>query len=359
MKKVEKLLVLLLAFTFMVASVAVPNVMAKGRGEDNNGHKVTKERGEDKEDKDQDEELQVEQDEANDADEGQGDTDDGEDIEESEEVKPWQEAKNKLEAEKDAIEEEKDAIEERKDNIEIQYEEAKEKGDMELAQQLLQQLQDTKIEFEQLKQDMKQKKEQMKEVVRNKYTSEELQQLEIVSEQIEANNEDINVLSVDSIIGEGVDLKFDMPPVIKEGRTLIPVRAISEAFGAEVQWDPQEKKVTITKQETEIVLHIDSRTAYVNGNETILDVPSEVLNNRTIVPIRFIAENLGLEISWDDQTETIEVEEGQPQEEAVEEQTQDEQAEDSTNISEDTAEQIDSSVQTESSVQVITEDQNN
>lgn len=105
----------------------------------------------------------------------------------------------------------------------------------------------------------------------------------------------------------GERLQFDVPPVIKEGRTLVPVRAISEGLDAEVTWDQDLKKITIVKGEDTIELFLDSITVMVNGVEKEIDVPAQMESNRTFVPIRFISEILGEKVVYDDETGDIDV----------------------------------------------------
>lgn len=223
------------------------------------------------------------------------------------EVQQWREAKDKLELEKDALEIEKDALESQKDALELQYEAAKESGSTELAGQLAAQMESLKKEIESKKQLMKDTQDEIKATVRSTYTNEELNSIEQISEKIKKENKGITVMPVDSIIAKGKLIKFDLPPVIKDGRTLIPVRALSEAFGATVAWDPIEQKVTISNGTTQIVLNLNSNTAYVNGAEVAIDVAPTTLSNRTIVPLRFITETLGLKVDWDDETDTVEI----------------------------------------------------
>lgn len=225
-------------------------------------------------------------------------------------AKPWEEAKDKLEAEKDALESQKDALEAQKDSLEEQYEAAKESGNTELAGQLAAQIESLKTEIDSSKQLMKAKQAEIKATIRSAYTTEELDSIEALSEKLKNENKGITVMSVDSIVAKGRNLKFDTPPVIKDGRTLIPVRALSEAFGATVAWDPAEQKVTISSGTTEIVLNLDSNTAFVNGVEVTIDVAPTSLNSRTIVPLRFITETLGLKVDWDDETDTVEISDG-------------------------------------------------
>lgn len=92
---------------------------------------------------------------------------------------------------------------------------------------------------------------------------------------------------------------------------LIPVRALTEGFGASVTWDQAKQEVTIQKEEVKIVLQIGNNLAYVNGEEVKIDVPPETINNRTVVPLRFIVEKLGLKVNWDAESETVEIEDSQ------------------------------------------------
>lgn len=122
---------------------------------------------------------------------------------------------------------------------------------------------------------------------------------EIAKAKQEAKDERIDVF----VKGDGVD--FDVPPIVKNGRTLIPVRAIMDKFGAAIAWDEATSTVTITKDDTVIKLVIGSDVALVNGVEVKLDVPAEVSNNRTLVPIRFIAQTLKQKVEYDDASKTI------------------------------------------------------
>lgn len=100
-------------------------------------------------------------------------------------------------------------------------------------------------------------------------------------------------------------LNFDQPPVIHNGRTLVPLRAIFEAFGADVGWDQVTKTVTAIKDDIKIVLQIGNLEATVNDLPIKLDVPSKIVNGRTLVPVRFISESLGTIVAWDGETKTV------------------------------------------------------
>ncbi len=100
-------------------------------------------------------------------------------------------------------------------------------------------------------------------------------------------------------------IQLDVPPQIINGRTLIPVRFISESFGCVVGWDASSGKITISRGDFNIVLFKDKKTAYINGEEVQLDVPATIVSGRTLVPVRFISEGFGAEVSWDGETKTI------------------------------------------------------
>ena len=96
-------------------------------------------------------------------------------------------------------------------------------------------------------------------------------------------------------------------PVIRNDRTLVPIRAIIEAAGGNVEWDGDTKTATITYNTDEIRLVIDSTTAYLNNAAQTLDVAPAIINDRTMLPIRFIAESFKFTVGWEQETQTITV----------------------------------------------------
>ena len=97
----------------------------------------------------------------------------------------------------------------------------------------------------------------------------------------------------------------DVAPVIKNERTMLPARFVAEALGAKVEWNEEAKTVTITKDKTVIVITIDSDKATVSGKEVKLDSPAFIENSRTYTPIRFISEALGATVEWNEKTEEV------------------------------------------------------
>ncbi|MFZ5643727.1 MAG: copper amine oxidase N-terminal domain-containing protein [Bacillota bacterium] len=123
----------------------------------------------------------------------------------------------------------------------------------------------------------------------------------------EATNEETTGGKGPKVRANGKNIKFDVPPVIKEGRTLIPVRAIMNGLGAEVAWDEAAKTVTITRGDVTVVVTLDSRVITVNGQEQAMDVPAQLISNRTFVPIRFIAQALNMNVDWDEDSGTVDI----------------------------------------------------
>ncbi len=104
----------------------------------------------------------------------------------------------------------------------------------------------------------------------------------------------------------GTEIVFaDQAPTIVDGRTLVPLRAIFEALGASVEWNGETRTVTSAKGDTAISLTIDTPTLYVNGEAKTLDVPAMIINGRTMVPARAVAEAYGVEVAWDGDTRTV------------------------------------------------------
>jgi len=102
-----------------------------------------------------------------------------------------------------------------------------------------------------------------------------------------------------SIEFNGKIIKSDVDPFIKNDRTLVPLRFISETLGYEVLWNNDKREVTVKDNSTNIKLVIDKNTAKVNGKDIKLDVAPLIKSDRTFVPLRFVAENLNAEVKWD------------------------------------------------------------
>lgn len=99
-------------------------------------------------------------------------------------------------------------------------------------------------------------------------------------------------------------LIFDQEPIITNGRILVPVRAIAESLGATVEW--QDPKVIIKKGAAEIILTINSKMAQRENRKIFfMEQPPIIVNGRTMVSLRFVAEALGASVAWDDNTRAV------------------------------------------------------
>ena len=103
----------------------------------------------------------------------------------------------------------------------------------------------------------------------------------------------------------GDSLQTDVAPIIVEGRTLVPLRVIFEALGAWVDWNGDTQTVTARKDDITISLQIGSNTLIKNGSYITLDVPAQLVNSRTLVPVRAVAESFGAEVEWDGESNAV------------------------------------------------------
>ncbi len=189
---------------------------------------------------------------------------------------------------------EKDKVMEQKKILMKQLIEARKSGNLEAAALLQTQVREYKA--------------QLKQMVKDSYTAEELAQLEQAAATIETADPTLDVLPVDTIISKGKSLKLDIPPVVKDGKVLVPIRAFSQAYGAAVTWNAELHTITIIKDGVEIVLKTDSSTVYVNGVATDIGLPVKGVNGRNVMPVGFLAEKLGLKAEVDPEDGTIEIE---------------------------------------------------
>lgn len=115
------------------------------------------------------------------------------------------------------------------------------------------------------------------------------------------------VMSVNGI-EHSIDNEGTVPIIINE-RTLLPVRAVVEAMGGTVEWNGDTQTVTLNRNSDTINLIIGSQTAYLNDKAEVIDTAPTILNNRTMLPIRFIAENFGFTVNWDNEHQTVTISE--------------------------------------------------
>lgn len=103
-----------------------------------------------------------------------------------------------------------------------------------------------------------------------------------------------------SVNFDGTFLKFDQNPIIVNSRTMVPLRTVFEAYGADVSWDEGTEIITSRLDDIEIILQIDNNVMLRNGKAIHLDASPMIEGDRTLVPVRAISESFGSEVTWDD-----------------------------------------------------------
>ncbi len=127
-----------------------------------------------------------------------------------------------------------------------------------------------------------------------------------------AYGEALDVWQTEYALGGGIQVNLDgaplalsAAPVMEADRTLVPLRDIFEALGAEVTWDGETQTVTATRGSDSVSLSIDSNVLYKNGTPVTLDVPARLVRSKTMVPTRAVAESFGAQVGWEEATHTV------------------------------------------------------
>jgi plastocyanin len=107
------------------------------------------------------------------------------------------------------------------------------------------------------------------------------------------------------VLLDGQNLSIAQSAVLVNGRMLVPYREIADKLGATVSYDATDKSVTVKKSDNVYVLALGSKIATINGAQVSLDVPAQWINNSLFIPFRFLSENLGVQVGYDDATRTV------------------------------------------------------
>lgn len=228
----------------------------------------------------------------------------------SQKTETQKEFKTELNLQKKELQQQKSKLNQQKETLQAQYETLMASGDTEGAASLLKSIQE-------LDQQIQTTQAQIKEIINERfmvaktlYTNEELAQFTSVSELIAQMHADAEVLQAGSVTVNNQIIKFDTPAYIKNGTILVPLRAVAEQVGGDVIWNSETQTVTITKDDTVIEITPNRMTALVNGVPVEMNLPATVTCGRLYIPLRLLAEALDLDTEQDSENGTVDIEDG-------------------------------------------------
>lgn len=159
------------------------------------------------------------------------------------------------------------------------------------------------------------------------------------------------------IINEKI-IESDVPPIIIDSRTLVPARAVFEELGATVSWVEETQKIFISLEENLILLTVNSSEANINGEIKVVEVPPKIVNDSTMIPLRFVAEALNFDIAWNGNERIASIsskQEQTTQTEATTTQPAESTTAENTTVETETSEETTSQIPTESNQETSTE----
>ena len=107
-------------------------------------------------------------------------------------------------------------------------------------------------------------------------------------------------------------MPLDAPPILHEGVTMLPIRQVVEAIGGTVEWNEDRQEISLRYEGIVVTMTLGQRGAFVNGRVTVLEQPPMLLEERTMVPLRFATESLGCSVLWEPETQEILITYGAP-----------------------------------------------
>ncbi len=131
----------------------------------------------------------------------------------------------------------------------------------------------------------------------NKVVGEAESKLDALTDELDGKNINLWIGKTSATVN-GTAKTLEVAPLLSNGRTMVPLRFIGECFGAVFVWDNSLKHVTYTKGVTKVGLCINQKNIVVNGVSVATDVPAVLVNNRTMVPLRVISESFGAKVNW-------------------------------------------------------------
>ena len=122
---------------------------------------------------------------------------------------------------------------------------------------------------------------------------------------------------------DGRSIITDTPPIISKGRTFVPMRSIFEALGANIIWTDTSKSVLATLGDKKVFITVGDSLAFINDSPVSLDTPAQIVNDRVLVPVRFVSEALGYTVDWNNSTQTVSINSSNTNETNIEKNTTD------------------------------------
>lgn len=122
---------------------------------------------------------------------------------------------------------------------------------------------------------------------------------------LKVNNTKMMLANYEAFMEVDIDNSGQTYPLVQSGTTLLPVSQLIKELGGQSSWNQTEKKVTLTLNGNKIELKIGQASAIVNGSTVKLSTPAQTINGRTMLPLRFVSESLGLEVYWDQDSSVI------------------------------------------------------
>ena len=214
------------------------------------------------------------------------------------------EFKQELNEQKKAVAQEKAGLEQQRAALEEEYEALLASGGDTTA--IVAELADLDSQIAEKQARMKEIINERYMVVKTQYSEEELQSFDSVSALIEQMYADAYALDAGSIVVNDDMIKLVAPAYIKGNVTMVPIKTI-EALGATVTWDETAKSVTVAKDNISVVITTAGSTVYVDGAATDTADPYDSACGRTYVPLRFLAETFGLNVTFDDENNIIDI----------------------------------------------------
>lgn len=147
----------------------------------------------------------------------------------------------------------------------------------------------------------------LKKVVHMEISTETIMRNMKLKQEISKLNPDLKIMSPEDLYAKGHKFNLNAPPVMRSGEIMVPIKGMAEAFGASIEWHSETKKVIMMKGDMTVKLHLGSDIAHVNDVQMTLDQPAMSMRGNMYVPLKFMAEVLGIDAEYHESIEMIEL----------------------------------------------------